>query len=67
MVLFHISEYGIYYNIYKLIKCSIAVMRTLGAELILMELSTEMRLTNIIFKQKIQQEEAPSCTNNCHP
>lgn len=37
---------------YKLIKCSTTVIKTLGAELILMKHSVEVALINIIFKQK---------------
>ena len=39
---------------YKLIKCSTTVIKTLGAELILMKHSVEVGLINIIFKQKNQ-------------
>lgn len=37
---------------YKLIKCSTAVIKTVSAELILMKHSVELGLINIIFKQK---------------
>lgn len=39
---------------YKLIKCGTTVIKTLSAELILMEYIVEVGLLNIIFKQKNQ-------------
>lgn len=53
---------------YKLIKCSTTVIKTLSAELILMEHRVEVGLINIIFKQKNQRHiEYVRLLEHCDP